>query len=435
MNAGAASVVISCEIGTQIQGAGIPDQPAEEIRDDLEANAVYLASGDTEVLFVSCDLGGMESDIARRCTDAMGKAAGIPSDAILIGCSHTHNRPVMSRSGYTKPVNEAYCAQLQEWLCSLAKEAVESATDSGIGWGIGNARLGYNRRVCYEDGTHSMYRRGGKPPFTGVEGPEDTESMALGVFDSDNNVRAVLQHGTGHPASFYGRRVITADYVGVARRLIRQALGPVPVVFFNGSFGDIAMWQQAHPQPGPRDPGADNIRLGSTLAGETLRLLHEMQPEKEVLLKHERTELELPVRLPSEETIAEGRKVLARIDAGEDIRGQDMIFAWGPVGLVERFGDDPVDRQVFHAVRIGDLAIATHPFELYCQYQIDLKRRSPAESTVVFGITDGYAGYLPTLAGALGGGYSGVPLLWARFEPAVGCRFVDTAAAMLHSLW
>lgn len=101
----------------------------------------------------------------------------------------------------------------------------------------------------------------------------------------------------------------------------------------------------------------------------------------------------------------------------------------------KRDGDSPVDRQAFHAVRIGDLAIATHPFELYCQYQIDLKRRSPTESTVVFGITDGYAGYLPTLAGALGGGYSGVPLLWARFEPAVGCRFVDTAAAMLHSLW
>ena len=50
MKAGAASRVINCELGSMIQGAGIPDQRLEEIRDNLEANAIYLERGDAEVL-------------------------------------------------------------------------------------------------------------------------------------------------------------------------------------------------------------------------------------------------------------------------------------------------------------------------------------------------------------------------------------------------
>jgi hypothetical protein len=113
----------------------------------------------------------------------------------------------------------------------------------------------------------------------------------------------------------------------------------------------------------------------------------------------------------------------------------EAIFAWGPVSLAERFGDDPVDCVACHAVRLGDLLVATQPFELFCRYQLDIKRRSPSEATAVFGLSDGYAGYLPTLSGALGGGYSGTPFAWARFAPEVGCRLVDEVAAMLHGSW
>ena len=221
----------------------------------------------------------------------------------------------------------------------------------------------------------------------------------------------------------------------MARKRIREAHGPIPVLFFNGSLGDVAMRQQEHTQMTPANPESDIIRLGSILAGETLRLIHEMEPEEDVSLRHSRKEVDLPVRLPDPETVEKGRAVLDRMDDGEDISGMDAIFAWGPVSLVEQFGNDPVDRLPYHALRIGSLAVATHPFELFCQYQVDLKRRSPASSTAVFGLTDGYGGYLPTLAGSLGGGYSGVPFAWARFEPEVGCHFVDHAAGMLHELW
>jgi len=436
MKAGAASILINNDIGTLIQGAGIPNQRVEAIRDNLEANALYLADDETSLLFVSCDLAALETARVRRYTQAMAAAAGIPPECILIGCTHTHAGPVVLHTAYQKPVDEAYSRRLQEWLCTIAAQAVRSAVPAGVGWKIGNARLGYNRRVCYADGTHSMYRRAdADADFTGVEGSDDTQCLALAALDAANRIIGILHHGTGHPASFYGRNVLTADYPGVARRLIREAYGPLPVLFFNGSLGDVAMWQQAHPQATPNSPDAEITRSGSALAGETLRLLHEMQPRDDLRLQHRRDELELPVRLPAAEAVAKGRAMLARIDAGENVRGMEAIFAWGPVSLAEQFADNPVDKLAFHALRIGDLAIATQPFELFCQYQLDLKRRSPARDTAVFGLIDGYGGYLPTLAAELGGGYSGVPFAWARFGPAVGCLFVDHAATALHALW
>ena len=436
MKAGAASIVINNDLGTVIQGAGVPDQRVEAIHDDLEANALYLVDGETAVLFVSCDLAGLETARVQSYTRAMAAAANIDADAIIIGCTHTHGGPVVLHTDYLKPVDEAYSERLQDRLCRVATEAVNSVVPARIGWSMGHARLGYNRRVCYADGGHSMHRQAGRDDdYTGLEGPDDTECMALAVFDKKNNITAILHHGTGHPSSFYAQRVLSAEFPGVARRLIREACGRLPVLFFNGALGDIGMTQQAAPQRVSNTPESQIIRLGSTLAGETLRLIHEMHPQDNVTLMHQRHELKLPVRLPTTDAVEQGRAVLARIEAGEDICGMDAIFAWGSVSLMDRFGANPVDRQTFHAIRLGDLAIATHPFELFCQYQLDLKLRSPTRSTACFALTGGYGGYLPTLAAALGGGYSGTPLAWTRFAPEVGCQVIDHAAARLHAIW
>ncbi|MFP4028600.1 MAG: hypothetical protein ACLFWL_12480 [Candidatus Brocadiia bacterium] len=436
MKAGAASITINNDIGTLIQGAGDPDQRVEEIRDDLEANALYLTDGTTEILFVSCDLVGLETERVRRYKNAMADRADIPSDSIIIGCSHTHAGPVVSHTNYSKPVDEDYSQRLKKRLCDVAMDAVSSASPARIGWGTGHARLGYNRRVCYANGTHTMYREGGRDDeFTGLEGPDDTECLALAAFDEEGKIKAVLHHGTGHPASFYGGNVLSADFPGVARQLVRESYGKVPVLFFNGSEGDIAMRQQEHPQVTPDNREAQITRFGSALAGETLRIIHEMQPQDDMVIFHCRREHEYPVRQPKEEVVEEGRKVLERIDNGADVRGKEAIFAWGPVSLVEKYGEDGTDQLAFHVVIIGDLVIATHPCELFCQYQLDIKRRRPASQTFVFGITDGGGGYVPTLSGAIGGGYSGTPFAWARFSPEVGCQLVDEIAAMAYKLW
>ena len=110
-------------------------------------------------------------------------------------------------------------------------------------------------------------------------------------------------------------------------------------------------------------------------------------------------------------------------------------MAWGIASLADEFLDTPADTVAVHAVRIGDMALVTQPFELYCQFGLDIKRRSPAPLTGVCSLADGRAGYCPTLYGVLGGGYSGEPIQWRRFAPEAGYRLVDAACRLLYDLW
>ena len=79
--------------------------------------------------------------------------------------------------------------------------------------------------------------------------------------------------------------------------------------------------------------------------------------------------------------------------------------------------------------------MVTQPCELFSQFGLDIKRRSPGKSTIVVGMTDGYNGYCPTIYGLLGGGYSGSPISWTRLEPEAGYKIVETSAVLLNKVW
>ena len=331
------------------------------------------------------------------------------------------------------PLDFEYMDRLEDWLVQLAPEAVKSARPGKIGWGKGSARIGYNRRVCWADGTHSMHGDTKRKDFAGLEGPDDPQQMAIFAADENDKVISVLYHNTTHPTIFYAAGVYSSDFAGETRRILREKFGQVPVLFLNGAQGDIAMDDQLNRRKEGREEKL--IRIGRMVADETLRLYMEVKFHDRPVLKHTYKDLKVQVRLPRQETLAASRKILARIDAGEKVRGMEMILAYGTVSLQELYEKNPVDTLPVHVVRIGDVALVTQPCELYCQFGLDIKRRSPAPITAVVGITDGYAGYCPTIYGVLGGGYSGQAIGWTRLEPNAGYEIVESAGPMLNALW
>ena len=59
-----------------------------------------------------------------------------------------------------------------------------------------------------------------------------------------------------------------------------------------------------------------------------------------------------------------------------------------------------------HIIRLGAIAIATNPFELFLDYGNQIKARSLAEQTFLIQLCCGVEGYLPTLKAEQGGHYS-----------------------------
>jgi hypothetical protein len=105
---------------------------------------------------------------------------------------------------------------------------------------------------------------------------------------------------------------------------------------------------------------------------------------------------------------------------------------------VERFesqktNPDPTYETELHVLRIGDAVVCTNPFELFTEYGIRLKARSPAIQTLVVQLA-GHGWYLPTEAAARGGSYSAV-VHGVRVGPEGGQMLVDQTVEAIKALW
>jgi hypothetical protein len=67
---------------------------------------------------------------------------------------------------------------------------------------------------------------------------------------------------------------------------------------------------------------------------------------------------------------------------------------------------DPVRPVEIHVLRLGDVAMASNPFELYLDYATRIKARSPAVLSMTIQLAGQDCGYLPTARAVQGGGYS-----------------------------
>jgi len=431
---GRASQVINPEIGGWVQGAGVPRQ-AERIRDDLEANAVYLKKGKEQLILVSCDLVGLEPWYNTRLRELMGVASGIPVRNIIISSTHTHGGPSLVKTNYLMPLDTVYMDKLEVWMVELAEEAVRSAVPGKVGWVKDELQIGYNRRLTWADGSHTMHGNAKRTDFTGLEGPDDPQHTAIFFKDLKDNLLAIAYHNTTHPTIFYADGVYSADFPGETRKSFRSQFDEnLSVLYLNGAQGDISMENMLDRK---KETDEEKIqRISKMVFDKTMEMYdsgveYEMNP----VLRHNYEDLKVAVRLPSPEVLTESREILDRIDEGEEIRGMEMIMAFGSVHLQETFGHAPFDILPIHAIRLGELAIVTQSCELYCQFGLDIKRRSPVDNTIVVGLSDGLNGYCPTIYGFLGGGYSGAPISWTRLEPYAGYKIVETASQLLNKLW
>src|SRR5690606_24017030 len=86
-----------------------------------------------------------------------------------------------------------------------------------------------------------------------------------------------------------------------------------------------------------------------------------------------------------------------------------------------------------HVVRIGDMVIATNPFELYLDYGIRIKGRSPAVQTFIVQLA-GDGTYLPTSRSVAGGSYGAGPRE-SIISPAGGQELVENTLTLIEEVW
>jgi hypothetical protein len=84
------------------------------------------------------------------------------------------------------------------------------------------------------------------------------------------------------------------------------------------------------------------------------------------------------------------------------------------------------------ALALGDAAIVSNPAELFVEFGMEIRRRSPFHTTLVAELANGYCGYVPTKAAFERGGYETHRTVYtSRLVKDAGQRIVDASLARL----
>jgi hypothetical protein len=370
---------------------------SEAVMDPLNAVVLALESKNSngtkeQAIMVSCDLLFIRRQTQQKLQSIIkDKLADFDSSKLFLNATHTHAGPgvidgeflgmydVSKDEGVMKP------SEYEEFMIKQISEAVIKAwknrKEGGFSWGLGNAVLGHNRRTVQFDGSSRMYGVN-DPGFYHYEGTQDDRAQFLFFWDKNKNLTGILINTVATAQAGRSGKNISADFYHDVRENIRKKYGKDIFVFIQvGAGGDIT--PVAHEYTYRRAENEMLKRKGLTfrqeLANRLANAVDEVMPwvkddiEYNTVFKHAVVNVEIPVKDPP---------------------ANPFYFV------------DHVNPAEIHVLRLGDIAIATNPFEIFIDFGILIKAQSKAILTFLVQLSCHHSGYLPTERAEKGGGYS-----------------------------
>ena len=435
------------------------------IKDPLYAKALVLDDGSTKIIIIAMDvtaIGGRQ--VSQRMLDDVGenflpklrsriqKELKIPGCNVLVNASHTHP-PGRLLCDDAEQVNRTFDA---------VSRAMQNMTAVKIGSGIGyENRMTMNRTLRLKNGKSWTIRHSNPcPPDEEVAdvGPIDPDIGIIRIDRMDGSPLAIVYNFACHPLFGDAKGSITANFPGVASKVIEENLGnSTMALFLQGAGGDIidVLFKDFN-RPRDIEP------LGTMLGLSTLKALRNIQtkdiklnvisetiqlprrtdiPERIKLLQAEQTELLASLRFTSLDfktflplyikyTISSNypsdysyrylqnekidvdeltsidsvnrrniEKYLKNINAMEKLaRIQDDIATLEKYQAINHdSGEETISAEV-QGIRIGDCVLITSPAEVLVEVGLNVKKASPYEHTFMAAFSNGYMHYGPPAA-------------------------------------
>ena len=448
LRAGAAASNITPPLGESIVGNWEP-APAAHVHDELYARCLVLDDGTTRMAIVVADNVGIPRRVLDEAKRLARDGAGIPVERILISSTHTHSATTArgSENGKDTDPLDHYQTFLARRIADGIRRAVNNLEPAQIGWGSGSLpEQVFNRRWFMAPGRELANPFGGSdkvrmnPPVGSADllkaaGPTDPEISFVSVQSATGRPLALLANYSLHYVGGVPNGHVSADYFGVFARRMSDLLErggdgpPFVAMLSNGTSGDI---NNINFRGGQKrlPPYARMTIVANQVAAEVFRAMQEIEHRDALPLKMAQRELTLETRRPSETLIAWAKEVLARPGKAPSKHPRARIYAERTLRMAEMPARIDVPLQ---AVRIGDLAIATIPFEAFVEIGLELKEKSPFPETFTISLANGAYGYLPTVAHHELGGYE-TWLGTSQVEIQAAPRIVDTLLNMLRGL-
>ena len=441
------------------------------ILDPVELNCLVLENNGEAAIFLSGDfvnpgntLDVIRKKVASRCPE-------VPVKKILFNVTHTHCGPIIIHSAQENtphPGLEIFPpAEYREFMTDMAAEAIIEAynnrQEGSIAYGYGYAVVSHSRRTVYFDdfskrtpacsgpknlfvhGHAVMYGNTNDDQFSGYEGGADHYINLMYTFDSSGKLTGAIINVPCPSQNSEMENHLTADYWHDVRLLLQKKYGQIGIVSQCAAAGDLSPrilhYHQAEERRFRLKYGEAGIDSRFDNTKEKLRRMDIARricdafdevlswAEKEKLsdpeIRHSVRDVALPRRPIARELYEDALAELPKLqalgwdstgDPGKDyftntVRTSGMSRYKNIISRYESQQTAPNTLVELHTIRVGDIAFASNPFELYIDYQHRIQARSPFLQTFVVQLCakpDGNysAGYLATERAVKNVGYS-----------------------------
>ncbi|MDA1050407.1 MAG: neutral/alkaline non-lysosomal ceramidase N-terminal domain-containing protein [Planctomycetota bacterium] len=400
--AGAATADITPPLGEMVVG-GFAPFPATSIHDKLHAKCLVLDDGETQIAFVICDNLGIVREVYDQARTMIGEETKLHPENILMAATHTH-------SG-TRSSTDRYAPILARGIADAVKAAYAHLEPARIGWGgVEEPSELFNRRWFVTEPEQL------KNPFGGIDkvrmnpprgnaalvepaGPVDPEVSFLSVQAADGRPIALLANYSLHYVGGVNQGDISADYFGIFSKRISELLDagasdpPFVGMMSNGTSGDVNNIN-FRARGGKKYEQYEKMAEVAEVVAQRVKAAHDQIEFRDwVPLKFAHRELTVKFRKPDAAMQKYFAEVLAKPADAEKFHRYETNYA----ERVQKLLDGPDEVSIpLQVVRIGDLAIAAIPFEVFTEIGLEIKEKSPFGDTFTIELANDSHGYLPT---------------------------------------
>jgi hypothetical protein len=422
------------------------------VHDELHARCLVLDDGQTRLAIVVADNVGIPREVLDEAKRIAERETGLPIAHMLMSATHTHSATPargddIARPGAGPP---PYAQFLARRIADGVRRAVNNLEPARVGWGraLAPEHL-FNRRYHLKPGTPITNPFGGAdqvlmnpgvgdPRVLKPAGPTDPEVWFVSVQARDGRPIALLANYSLHYVGGVRSGHVSADYFAVFADRLRELLGadrvdpPFVGMMSNGTSGDVNNIDVLG-APQKRPPYEQMRRVAHAVADKVFAALKTVEHRDFVPLAARQRELVLKTRRPTPEMVARAREILARPPGAPPPKGghaRDVPYARRTIQM----NDGPAEISVpLQVVRIGELAIAAIPFEVFTEIGLEIKKRSPFRAAFTISLGNGSHGYLPTARHHKLGGYE----TWLgtnRVEVQAAAKIVEGILALSNEL-
>ncbi len=228
----------------RLAGYASRERPVSTILDRIEIAALLLEGGGRRCPVLGFDLMIVGSELADLIQSRL-RPLGFPPDEVMMLASHTH----------CAPATDSACARLGTPDLQFIHDAAEAAEmlarrilreqprEIVVEVFCGNLDHAVNRRRTWPFPTYDRTQglQWASVTFSPyLAGPRDEQATVILVRAAgDRTPLAAFSHYACHPTSVVPNEVISADYPGAIRGLLRARFGEIPCLFAPGFCGDI----------------------------------------------------------------------------------------------------------------------------------------------------------------------------------------------------